>query len=184
MSKTHTIASDRAALTAHLTACLDSDAAETHVAAIVADAVHEYLAARGKRFDKRVADFVQDALTRAGFDRAQAWWQKTSMHGLSADRFSVCYRLGTTEYWSCRVFPVATPEYNEWYETYCEGPTGCRKRLERIRNARSTVDAIVDGILRVRSEQAGLRHLLQYDERHSDLHPLAYEVSEARDFRS
>lgn len=183
--KTHTIASDRAALTAHLHACLDSDAADMHVAAIVADAVHDYLASRGKRLDKRVADFVQDALNQAGFEGAQAWWHKTSMHGLSADRFAVHYRLrGAGDYKSCSVFPVATPEHRAWYETYCDGPTMVRQRLERIRNAQSTVDAIVDAILAVRSAQAGLRHLLRYDERHLDMHPLAYHVCEAREFRS
>lgn len=185
MSKTHTIASDRNVLTRHLTACLDSDAADATVAGIVAVAVRDYLGVYGKRFDKRVADFVQDALVRAGYEGAQAWWHKSSMHGLSADRFAVHYRLrGAGDYKSCRVFPFATPEYREWCETYCDGPNGCEKRLNDIRNARSGVEAIVDGILAVRSAQAGLRHLLRYDECPSDMHPLAYEVSEARDFRS
>jgi hypothetical protein len=184
MSTTHTIDCDRTALTAHLTACLEADRIETNVALLVANAVHDYLSVQGKRFDKRVADHVGLCLANAGFEGAQVWWKNFEGVTKEGNRFEVCYRLkGTGEYKSCRVYRKGTTEYGEWFENYSDGPTGCYKRLKRIEAAVDTIDAIVDGIIAVRVAEAALRFTLNYDGLHNEMHPLAYEVTEARERR-
>lgn len=181
MSSTHTINCDRAALTAHLTACLRTDRIETETALLVANAVHEYLAVRGKRFDKRVADHVASVLALVSPD-AQVWWHKSV--GIEEDNFSVCYRLkGAGEHRSCRVYPITSGRFGDWYANYGDGPTKCDERLKRIEAAAETIDAIVDGIIAVRVAEAELRETLNYDGPPSEMHPLAYEVTEARERR-
>ena len=104
--------------------------------------------------------------------------------GIDADNFSVCYRLkGAGEHRSCRVYRRDTTQYGEWFENYCDGPTRCHERLNRIEAAANTIDAIVDGIIAVRVAEAELRETLNYDGLHNEMHPLAYEVTEARERR-
>lgn len=182
MSTTHTIDCDRAALTAHLTARLAAERNAETLALHVANAVHDYLAVQGKRFDKRVADRIAEALTDAGYSGVQTYWNKYV--GFAGPNFEVRYRIsGMSEWRSCRVYSITSGNYGEWYSTYGEGVRQCEEGLKRIDAAVDTIDAIVDGIIKVREAEAALRETLNYDALHNEMHPLAYEVTEARERR-
>lgn len=182
MSTTHTIDSDRAALTAHLTACLDAERSSATLALHVAKAVHGYLAVAGQRFNKRVADRIAEALTDAGYSGVQTYWHKNV--GFGDSTHEVRYRVaGMSEWRGCRVFDVMNSMYDEWYRTYGEGVIRSEQRIKRIDAAVDTIDAIVDGIIKVREAEAALRETLNYDGMHNEMHPLAYEVTEARERR-
>ena len=179
MSTTHTIDSDRAALTAHLSARLAAEWNAEALALHVAKAVHGYLCTAGQRFNKRVADRIAEALTDAGYSGVQTYWHKSV--GFAESTFEVRYRIqGMSEWRSCRVFDVMNPMYDEWYRTYGEGVKQCEEGLKRCEAAVDTIDAIVDGILKVREAEAALRETLNYDGLRNEMHPLAYEVTEAR----
>jgi hypothetical protein len=182
--KTSNIASDRTALAAHLRSVLAADRDEAQLALAVAAAVLNYIS-QGKRCDKRVAAYVEQTLHTCGYTKAQAWWQAYDAFP-SGKRFEVHYRVGDRyEYSTCRVFPRTDANFAEWQESFCDGPTQLAERICRIDAclASGEPDDLADRIITVRESQQALRDAVGYDERHSKRHPLAYEISEACEFR-